>query len=717
MTRIRAGSVVDHIVATLQAAGIPPDPDQIDAIAAVSTTDPNALRATVASVLPESSRVVVTGTLDRRLLALSTPKSPEWTIADLTGEPHATRAWPDWVRTEIHLHRPEEWLSPAHLTAQAVHRLTRSRVLLAALYHPENFPLPRFPLSISDLARAARATLCGQVRLMDMQLDTSLADIVAAVSTEHFDNLGVSATFGQHDLLTHLLDTVAERENPPLVIAGGSLTVRNERMLLERYPHLLIARGAGEPTIADLLAYWHHDLELEQVRGLGYAGAPYGSGTLALSRRRRTASTPNRATTDFFPELDLLDATFAHRGVAQLETSRGCTNTCSFCPRGHKGTWFGSTPRQLPWILDAMGDVFDRHPEIARVLYLVDEEFIGRGIGAVERALAVADTLHAAGFRWETSCRIDQVVQPNLDRGWHIDRVCLWRRLLSLGLRRCLFGIESGVTSILERFHKETTGGQNAHAIRTLSALGIPTRYTYITFDQLMTAEELRASYTFQGRRDLLLRPLPHLNAEDIVDGVRDPAFIAAHATGQPFYTAISYMLVVMEPLIGAAYTQRLKTAGLTRTPRPSMGRIDADFADWRIGICADGAQLWIDRHLAFDYALKSLEKILDGPPRERTRSARVVLKKAAFDLLGAMLNLIDTHSLDEPSQAPMMRGALLAVMDQHMDRLRIAVANTVQELRSTLPGHTARILNHEHRRWSDTGGWRLINAANACAT
>jgi hypothetical protein len=53
----------------------------------------------------------------------------------------------------------------------ALHRLTRPRVLLTALYHPEVFPLPRFPLTISDLARAARSTLTGHVEMMDMGLD------------------------------------------------------------------------------------------------------------------------------------------------------------------------------------------------------------------------------------------------------------------------------------------------------------------------------------------------------------------------------------------------------------------------------------------------------------------------------------------------------------------------------------------------------------------
>jgi len=259
--------------------------------------------------------------------------------------------------------------------------------------------VPRFPLGISDLARAVRSTLIGQVRLMDMQLGVTLDDIVTTVLDDRPDILGVSATFGQHDLLVGLLDAVGELSEPPLVLAGGSLTARNERLLLRRYPWLLIARGAGEPTIADVLAYWHGDLDLPQVRGIGYIGTAHGTGrmrALAVGNYRKTATMANRAQTDIFPELDLLATTFDHRGVAQLESSRGCTNYCSFCPRGHKGSWSGTDPGALSWIIRAIAEVFDLYPEVSRTLYLVDEEFIDRGPDAVPRALAVADVLHAA---------------------------------------------------------------------------------------------------------------------------------------------------------------------------------------------------------------------------------------------------------------------------------------------------------------------------------
>ncbi|MER5649772.1 hypothetical protein [Streptosporangium sp. NPDC002524] len=701
-------SLLLEAIGRLRFTPLPPAQQQV--IHDIPRSQPNALRDAIAGLLP-GRNVVLTGTLERRLLAVSTGRPGAWLLADLSGQPHETRAWPDWATQHVHLDTPAAWISHALLAPAAVTRLTRPRILLAALYRPEHFPLPRFPLAVSDLARAARSTLSGRVDLMDMQLGITMDDIISAVGTKQPDILGISATFGQHDLMIRLLDAVQGKV--PLILVGGSLTVRNEALLLERYPQLLVARAAGEPTMRDVIAHWHGDLERDQVHGIGYVGAARG-GAMAVGRRR-TAAVPNRDADDFFPELDLLQATFAHQGVMQLETSRGCTSQCSFCPRGHKGMWAGGAPERLPWMLDALKEEFARHPEISRTLYLVDEEAIGRGDDAVPRALAVAAEIAKAGFKWESSCRIDQIVHPGHDRAWHIARAEMWRALVRDGLRRMLFGVESGVTSILRRFNKETTGEQNAVAIRTLSALGVPTRFTYITFDQLMSTEELRATHAFQRRTDLLLRPLPHLSAEEIVDGVRDPAFVVEHSTGQSFYTGISYMLVSMEPLVGAAYTRMIQTAGLAGEVRPSMGRLEARFADPRIGICSERAQLWVDRHFALDYTLKSLEKVLDGEPRREVRVARVVIKDAAYAVFTAMIDLIDEHT--EPSRLRQLITRLDAMLDEHVEVLRSRMAVTVPGVVAALPPRAADRLVREHSRWAATTGWASINAADPCGT
>lgn len=727
-----AASTTPHerLVAAARLA-IPVLPAAADtALHAAPLAEPVALQTALCNQLaPHAGPALAAGTLDRRLVLIKLDHNPQpragrWVAADLSGKAHQTRDWPAWSTAHIDLDRPDSWLSPATLDDQAIYRLTRPRMLLTALYHPEYFPLPRFPLAISDLARAARATLLGQVSLLDMQLGATLEDILDTVTTQRPDILGISATFGQHDLMVRLLDEVTARAAPPLLVAGGSLTARNERLLLERYPDLLVARGTGEPTIQDVLAYWHGDLDRAQIRGVGYLGAARGTGTLTIARPRslrHTATVGNRLQTDILPELDLLDATFRHHGVAQLESSRGCTNYCSFCPRSHKGQWSGADPDALGWILAEMDRILRRHPKISRTIYLVDEEFIGRDQGAVNRALDLATTLHQAGFRWETSCRIDQVARPDRDRDWHLDRAQMWRRLVELGLRRCLFGVESGVDSILDRFNKETTGEQNALAIRTLSALGVPTRFTYITFDHLMTEAELRATHAYQGRTDLLLKPLPHLPAAAIVDGVRDPAFVAEHATSRPFHTAISYMLVSMECLIGAAYTRRVHAAGLAGPLRPSMGRQDAAFADWRIGRCSDWAQRWIDRNFALDYTLKSLEKLLDGHVREAVRDTRAIVKDAAHQLLGAMLHAIDglPPATDDSKVAAALDNRLHQMVDTEFARLRDELTDPCGRLRQALPGEHAALLQRQFHRWLRRAheGWTLINAADPCGT
>jgi hypothetical protein len=682
MTTSTVCATSHRLIQTVQyAVGIDP-PSADDTV----FLEPDRLKCTLETALGDAaSRVQVTGTLDRRLVGIER-RNGQWVLADLSGQPHHTRIWPTWAPGHLEVEDTDSWLSLATMDEHAVYRLSRPNVLLVALYHPEHFPLPRFPLGISDVARAARTTLLGTVRLADMQLGVTLEDLIHQVKTEVPDILGISATFGQHDLMVRLLDAAYDLLHPPLIIAGGSLTARNEAILLERYPRLLIARGGGEATIEALLAYWHGDFDLDQVPGLGYNGAARG-GALTITRRRTAKPLTRDATADILPELDLLPTTFEHHGVAQLETSRGCTSFCSFCPRGHKGLWSGAAPQRLPWILNEMRRVFDHYPHVSRTVYLVDEEFIGRDSDAATRALEVARVVHAAGFRWESSCRIDQVVR--LDRGaaWHAERVQMWRTLIQHGLRRMLFGVESGVDSILARFNKETTGQQNALAIRTLSALGIPTQFTYITFDHLMTLDELKATYAFQGRTDLLLRPLPHLSVQEIVRGVRDEAFVAEAATGQSLYTAISYLLVSMECLIGAAYTRKIQNAGLAGTVRPSMGRVDARFADWRIGVASHWAQLWVDRHFALGYTFKSLEKVLDGHPRHAVREARVVLKDAAYTVLGELIRAVDAEPPEVAADAEERLSVCIGtVLNRQIDRLRSRMEGTVYEVARVLP-------------------------------
>ena len=225
-------------------------------------------------------------------------------------------------------------------------------LFFAALYHPENFPLPRFSLAISDLIRSARLTGAAHIVSRDMQLGASIDSLVTDILEEKPDILGISATFGQQDVLDDLMRELDARGAPEgmQIVFGGSLCALNSKILLETYPKSIVAIGAGENTVADLIAVKRGEKSRDELTGIAY-----------LDENGRAVSTPAlspRQTDDMLPELDLLDQTLRLRGVAQLESSRGCSYACSFCPRNHKGIWAGDDPQSLDAVL----------PDITRLL-------------------------------------------------------------------------------------------------------------------------------------------------------------------------------------------------------------------------------------------------------------------------------------------------------------------------------------------------------------
>ncbi len=652
---------------------------------------PAEFRAKLAQMLgAEEEEIVLAGPFDARLLLLRSESG--WIAASLGPGTLGELALPTPLKTALEI---EDWDAPvaaAWPTATALHRLSRPRVVLVSLYKPEIFPLPRFALGISDLARAVRGTYTGQVELIDMQLGHDVAETAARVAASEPDVVGVSATFGQHDVLLELLDRLREAGAPTLIV-GGSLAALNFEVLSQAYPGLIVADGPGEPTMEDVVAHWHGDLDREEIRGI-VAG-------------RRGGKRPRPRNLDaggFLPELDLLGRTLDCSGVMQLESSRGCTHACSFCPRSHKGLWAAGADT-FERILEAVQPLYAERPHLSRKIFLVDEEFVGhdRDGEALERCERVARQLAAANFVWETSTRVDQVARDDRSDEWHVRRIEFWRALLDLGLARCLFGVESGVDSILRRFNKHTTSDQNVKAIRTLTAMGVPIRCTYITFDPLMTLEELAASYEFQGRTDLLLRPHPEISSRQLLEAVRDDGRAALASVGKPFYEEISYMLVSMECLIGSPYLRAVEAAGLARGIEPLMGRRGATYKDSSIGLMSNWSQRWIDRSFSFDYTLKSLEKISHETERRALRELRAILKRGSYELLGSMLDLAAAGELS-PSAAT-------ELADWRFRELVDAVAERVEPLVDQVDRSRASKLVSEHQAWKERNDWGLINA------
>lgn len=394
------------------------------------------------------------------------------------------------------------------------------------------------------------------------------------------------------------------------------------------------------------------------------------------------------------PELDLVEDILNAGGVLQLETSRGCTHACSFCPKAHKGIWHGDTTVAIESILRAVSPLYDQRLHLARRVFLVDEEFIGVAseYSVVDRAKSIAEILHQYGFSWEANSRIDQVHRMG-QHAWNQERAIFWAVLRDKGLKRCLFGVESGVDTILTRFKKKTTKAQNIAALRTLTAIGIHIGCTYITFDPLMTMDELRETYEFLGRRDLILCQCQHVSPAEIADRSLEDSWARSQASGRPFYTYVSYMMVSMECLIGSPYLQLVEEQGLATELVSSMGKRDARFLDERIGKISKWAQRWVDLNFSLDYLLKSLEKITSGFEKEEIRKVRYILRDHSYILLGRMIASADGS---EKCRSEVFFEGLL---NNVFFGLVVAIDDVILSLESFQPIHFQR-LTHAIAEW-----------------
>lgn len=600
-----------------------------------------------------------------------------------------------------------EFVASFSMTDAQKHRLVRPRVSIIALYHPENFPLPRFALGISDIARSLRSDYAGVTELYDMQLEISIEQIIRNVKEFSADIVGFSATFGQHDVLVQALNLLRrDCDTTPLIIVGGSLGSLNRDVLLREHGVDFVGTGAGEGTMRGVASYWHGVLNATSIPDVSFLDKSKSSQPI------KTAKTNNRAQDDIMPEFDLARETLTAGGVMQLESSRGCSYACSFCPREHKGIWAGEDASVLALLIPELDELYAQFPHIDRRIFLVDEEFIGYQPDdqALSRCTKFAEMMRKYRFRFETSSRIDQVARRNRDTEWHLKRMSFWRSLKDNGLSRCLFGVESGVDSILKRFNKKITSQQSALALRILTALQIPIRCTYITFDPLMTLDELKENYIFLGRKDIVLRDLRHFENYEIFSIATNDHHSREVRSGAPFYSLVSYMLVSMESLTGSPYLAEVERRGLAGAFNPLMGRREVRYLDGRIGALSEASQRWVDRNFSLDYTLKSIEKVTPDDTRAAVREARIALKDSAYELLGAGLEAIEASGVGPNVATRDFRVFGEDELDRRFEQLIASIDPLIFGAKQSIGREFADRLDEEYERWRLKDGWVLIN-------
>ena len=638
-------------------------------------------------------------------------------------------------------------------STRLIRRLSLPKVLLINPCVIENFPIPRLCLSVGLLAGYLRKCQKADVRIVDMQLGATVDEAIEKAVDLKPDLIGMSISYGQKEVALSILDGIycakQERLIDPLVALGNIIPASFPREFVERYHNLVVAHGEGEVTVVDLIRYINGEIDIEDVKGIVYRDK---DGNI-----RQTVGASVWVQTIPLPALDTIEGVARYKGALTLELSRGCQwNVCTFCPREHKSSrWKTFTLGQTLEQIGRLSEASDRFG-ISRHVFLADEEFVGGMNDGSEtaRISALAEGLLSQGYsvKFDAAARVDQVYSPEMDVGWHVERMKMWHLCRQAGLDRLFMGIESGSTDQLRRYGKGIQPEDSIIAIRILSALGIPLRFGFITFDQLMIGlRDLKENVAFLERRDAFIKPLDveQYGYDRLFDLlVNDRDFVADHAVGLPVHTGVSYMLATMEVLINSRYRYLLKGAEKLHgkalildehSPDTNMGRYKVEFVDELIRYLSRSCQKWIDRHFGIAYSVKSLYKVAAQRERKHLMSWMVSYRELSLLLLKTLIYIFDETTTadqmiaglqycipDEDILYAVVRLKERLMLSPYLDRLslvedcmnifdQLAGAENEKLLKMTVAGAITdadgQRLSKALERWKENVGvWTLIN-------
>lgn len=529
--------------------------------------------------------------------------------------------------------------------SRIINRLTFPKVSLVNPSVQDVFPSPRLALCVASLAGYLRKYQKADVRIIDMQIESTVDTIIKETKEIQPDIIGISISFGQFNLSVSILDMILKdieiMKREPTIVAGNVLASFGYEGLLEKFPELIICNGEGERTMMDLVDYINKDCSLEDVSGITYI---------------ENDTIKNNPTYEVnmddvpLPSMDTLEVILRNKGALTMELSRGCFHSaCTFCPRSNKPEkWKGMSSAIALAQLENYKKILDTFGTPRRI-FMGDEEFIGWLENGKEarRIMEISEGMIDGKFdlNFDTNTRVDQIYNLKNDRAWHLEHMRMLSRCKEAGLDRLLIGVESGSDSILKRFNKKIKTSDSMMAVRILTSLGIGLRITFITFDPLMNFSELKENIHFLERSDCFLKEanLSEISCSTLFDKVHDSAYVAENSLNHPFYENIAYMVVNLEVLLNSIYFKMLDEELLINNePDYNMARYKSFYKDPTIGDIAISCQKWIDRHFALDYCLKGLYKVANDSERQQLFLFRADYKKISFLLLKSLTWIFD---------------------------------------------------------------------------
>ena len=269
-----------------------------------------------------------------------------------------------------------------------------------------------------------------------------------------------------------------------LVVAGGPHPTVMPEQLLSECPHIDVAAlGEGELTMLDLA---------ERGPGASVEGIAFrnGNGAVTITPRRTPVTDLDSLgppayelfKMDYYVARDRWMIRWLPLSVANIRTSRGCSNSCMFCG-GHLVSGVGVRCHSIGYVIDQMIYVHERFG--VEAVHFEDDT-----LGADRsRLMGLCREIRRSGLdrqlAWDACLRADQVDSE------------LLAEMKRAGCIQIECGFESGSTDSLGRLGKRTTDDINREAVTMIRRAGLRVMADIMVGLPGETSEDIRKTIAF----------------------------------------------------------------------------------------------------------------------------------------------------------------------------------------------------------------------------
>ena len=181
-------------------------------------------------------------------------------------------------------------------------------------------------LALPALHAQVQENLRWEWEVVSATINENIGSIIADICDRQPDIIAATVWLFNHEALMHILSRTKALLPQACCILGGPEFLGDNETFLRRNPFVdCVFRGEGEEQFPHWLECWNHQERWKEITGLCYIDTNNCYQDNGLARVQHFEQLQYPETSDFFNW---------GKPFVQLETTRGCFNTCAFCVSG-----------------------------------------------------------------------------------------------------------------------------------------------------------------------------------------------------------------------------------------------------------------------------------------------------------------------------------------------------------------------------------------------